>query len=113
MADAPARRDHVVPEGALFLRPDAPDRRTRALIERIRLQLHAHTAEGFKGMPEQDVFGLAIHGRSLPGVSHPRPANLNALMRALDVSKAGAPDRPAGGPFQNGKRQRDAAFLFR
>src|ERR1700730_17379233 len=48
MPDASAGRNHVVPEYTLFEGPDAQDRRARAVVQRIRLQLHAHAAQRFE-----------------------------------------------------------------
>jgi hypothetical protein len=51
MADAPARRDHVVSKDSFFPRPDAEYRRPRTLIQGIRLKFHTDAAERFKRMP--------------------------------------------------------------
>src|ERR1700704_1049546 len=82
----------MVPESARFLRSDSQDCRARALLERIRLQLHAHAAERFESMPKQKILGLGIRRRALPVARQPGPANFHAMMWAIDVSLARTPN---------------------
>src|SRR5260370_432345 len=92
MPGAPARPHHVVPEDALFPRSNARDRRALAFVQRIRLWLHAHAAQRFESMLQQQVLRLRIHGRALPVARYPRPSDLHAMVRAVNVAIARAPE---------------------
>src|SRR5229473_3340754 len=64
-------------------------------------------------MLQQKVLRFRIHGRALPVARYPRPANLHAMMRAVDIAVTGAPDGAARGLFNDGRILRLAALARR
>src|SRR3977135_3302488 len=87
--DAAACGDHVIAEGSIFAGSDAQDRSPRALIERVGLQLHANALKCFEGMAQQQIFRFRVDGAALPLPRHPCPANLQAMMNAVNIAIAG------------------------
>src|SRR5208282_278625 len=97
--NAAARRDHMVAEGALFARADAQNGGAGFFVERVRFQFHTHAAEYFKGVLQEKIFCFRVDRAPLPGRGDPRPADFDAMMRAVDVAVACAANGAAAGFF--------------
>src|SRR5438876_2788853 len=103
--DAAARGDHVIAEGAFLLGADPRDGLARALVQRVSLEFDADAAQRLEGVPQHQVFRLAVDSGALPRAGDPRPADLDAAVRPVDVSVARRADGPARGALDGGKRQ--------
>ncbi len=113
MPNPPARREHVIPKNPFLLRPDPQNRIPRFLIQRIRLQLHAHASQIFKRMPQQQILRLGIDRRPLPRRRNPRRSNLQSPMRLLNIHIPRAADHPPARPLDLRKRHRHAVRPLR
>jgi hypothetical protein len=74
----------VAPQDALAVRPEAHDRRLRAVVEMIGLQPRAPYAQFFEGMSEQKQFRLGVDGGSPVSTPVPGTADLKPLVRHVD-----------------------------
>ncbi len=110
--DAAACGDHVIAERAFFASADAQDCSAGAIVERVGLQLHAHTLEYFEGVPQQEVFGLGVDGGALPLVGDPGPSDFQAMVHVLDAGIARGTNYAAAGFLEQRKRQGGSGGLL-
>jgi hypothetical protein len=97
--------------GSLALGSEALDGSLRSFIATVGLQLYSDSAEILEGMAQQEELALGVDRGALPARADPRPADLEATVRALDVEKthrAGDLGRPA-----RDDRERDVETVTR
>jgi glyoxylase-like metal-dependent hydrolase (beta-lactamase superfamily II) len=110
--DTAACGDHVIAERAFLASADAQNCRAGAIVERVGLQLHAHTLEYFEGVAQQEVFGLGVDGGALPLVGDPGPSDFQAMVHALDAGIARGTNYAAAGFLEQRKRQGGSGGLL-
>ena len=112
VAHAAAVGDHVIAQRAFLFCAETQNRGARARVERIGFKLEANAAERFESVLQHEILRFGVHDRALPRFAHPRPTNLNATMRYVDIAEARAAHDAARAFLRRRKRQRGSCFLL-
>jgi len=111
VAEDAVGQDHVVAQQTFFHGAEAFNGVLGGKVAQVGLELDADAAQGFKGVFEEQVFGLGIDGGALVGDTVPGAANFQGAVVRADIQVAGAADRLTAGKVDNGKGEVGAVLL--
>jgi hypothetical protein len=101
----------VVAEDALELRGEGGERRPRALVRRLGLELDPREPEPLEAVLEHEQLRLDVDAAAPQRGDDPGPADLGAAMLGAEGREATASDDAAARPLDRGERNRGSLRL--